>query len=197
MKAWILRSAACAALVSTVLAHAGGDRVVNGSFNTDLTGWTPTTGSGGTIAIDAADGAPSAGSVRLTSPDSTAIASLFQCIDFVPTGPIDFKGDAFTESVAGNAVSILRLTPYDMPGCAGNVLGNFNASLIGSEPGTNGTWEQFGFLTATISTSTQSVGISVRNYASTPGDAIDILWDHIQFGPSGTLPVELESFAVE
>ena len=197
MKTRILLGASCAALLLSLAAHANGDVVVNGSFTTDLSGWTPTTGSGGTVTLDALDGAPAAGSVRLTSPDSTAVAFLIQCIDFTPTGPVDFKGSAFTESVAGGAVGILRLVPYDAVGCGGNVLGNFNGSVIGSEPGTNGTWTVYGFLGATISTSTQSVGISVRNFANTPGDSIDILWDHIQFGPSGTLPVELESFTVE
>ncbi|HKE49022.1 MAG TPA: hypothetical protein VKB52_13240 [Rhodanobacteraceae bacterium] len=195
MKAWFLRGMASVALMPMAMAHAGGDRVVNGAFVTDLSGWSANAPSG--VSFDAADGAPLAGSAHLVAPAATTVF-LSQCVAFTPAGPIDFFGSSLALAASGAPSAVLRYTEYDNATCNGSVLGAFNAAVVGTESGSGGTtWTRWGLQNAPLSASTRSVLIGIYAIASQPGDALDILWDHIQFGPSGTLPVELESFTIE
>lgn len=197
MKSRISVGVVCAAFVFAMRVHAS-DIVVNGSFDADLSSWVPNGASGGSVTYDGADGAPTAGSAHLFEPDPTATAVLTQCIAFAPTGPVDLFGSTRTLSASGSAFTVLDATLYGTANCTGTSLSVLNAAVIGTEPGTGGTtWTRWGFQNATPAAGTLGVLIGVHAAAVQVGDSLDILWDHVQFGPSGTLPVELQSFVVE
>lgn len=193
MKALIVRGAVCI-LASASLTAGGADLVVNGSFDTALANWTLQGG----VALDTTDGAPSAGSAHMVvAGNAVNVASLYQCINLVPTGVVDLLGSSFTQSVSGNANTALRVDAFDAPACAGTALGTLAGAAVSTEQGTNAIWTRFGLFNVTLNPNTQSVAISAVAIAAAPGDALDVLWDHIQFGPSGTLPVELLEFHVD
>jgi hypothetical protein len=115
----------CAALVAA--AAPGQNLVVNGSFDTDLTGWTPD--GGNTViawsALDA-DGAASSGSARLANPAvDTLPSNLGQCIEVAPAASVSLsaryllEGGGFGYAMM-NALQFLTTdcsgTPFFLPG---------------------------------------------------------------------------------
>jgi hypothetical protein len=187
------------AVLLLALAFAGSasatDRVANGSFDTDLSGWTA---SGAGISFDATNGAPTAGSLHFVIANATAgqNAVLTQCIDFAATGAIDLLGST-REQAANGGTSVLRVVAYNAVGCAGTQLGTFGGAAISTENGTDGVWSRYGFLGASLPAAAQSFAVQVVVSLPDVGDSIDVSWDHIQFGEAGTLPVELMAFEVD
>jgi hypothetical protein len=170
------------------------DHVANGSFTTDLSGWTA---SGAGISFDAANGAPTAGSLRVNVPSASAgqSAVLTQCINFAPTGALDLLGSSRQQSAA-DATTLLRVVAYNATACSGTQLGTFGSTALSTETGTNGVWSRFGFSDATLPAAAQSFAVQIIVSFPNAGDSIDVSWDHIQFGEAGTLPVELMTFEV-
>ena len=172
------------------------DRVANGSFNTDLSAWTA---SGAGISFDAANGAPTAGSLHFVITNATAgqHAQLIQCIDFAPSGAVDLLGSSRVAAESATATTQIRVDAFGATGCAGTLLGTFGGTAVSSEIGTNGIWDRFGFLAGNLPAATQSVSLQLLVGVANAGDSIDVSWDHIQFGEAGTLPVELSSWEVD
>jgi hypothetical protein len=190
------RLAAFALMTLAATTHAG-DLVVNGSFDSSLLGWTIPVPTG--ITFDPTDGAPSAGSVHAianATGSSVVTLPIYQCIDSVPTGPIDALGSMVTLSSVGSATSFLRVHAFSGVACSGAILAAYNGVVVAQEQGVSGVWTRFGVRSQTLPAGTQSVAVYAITQAS-PGQSIDVRWDHIQYGDSGTVPVELQSFAVD
>jgi hypothetical protein len=189
-----IRSAIIVAILAFAAESHAADLVVNGSFDSDLSGWTA---SGAGISFDATNGAPDAGSVHIVAANPATSTTLTQCIDITPTGNVDLLASAQPHSATGGATAVIRIAAYNATTCSGIQLGTFGGAAVSTEIGTNGIWTRYGFLVGSLPAATRSIAMQLIVSTPNAGDAIDISWDHIQFGDSGTLPVELQSFEVD
>jgi hypothetical protein len=176
-----------AALLLQCASAQAANLVTNPNFTTDVNGWT----NAGGLTWDASDGDPAPGSAHITA--ATSGSSNSSCIVIAAPQNIDLfanievaSGAAFVEAVA-----------FTDTGClTGGTSFAFTATSSSS------VWQQFSATNVALPSGTNSVLIQLfASLPTVPGAApvapVDAHFDQIQFGPTGTLPVRLQSFDVK
>ena len=182
-------------------ANAGAQNLVaNGDFDTGLESWT--LGSMAAFTWNPADwqGNPASGSGRHTNQAPCAGTSVRQCLVLpLPLAASYELGAAVSfQGGPGMGSATVWATTYEGTSCAG--VGT--ASFLGPASTVPGQWDSFLTPGLELPESTGAVAIDlVVTKPFVPGcpglPTISALFDHVRFGPTGTTPVALESFAIE
>ncbi len=170
---------------------AAANLVTNPDFNAGLSGWTLTQGSNPTL--DDVDGSPSAPSIRLVSVGPNLPSEIRS--NCIPAGTSQFF-DLFVDVKVHVGGGLASVAAYSDANCA-NVAGPMG--YASQFPVTIDTWQQasslpFGPLGLPPGGAYLQVTLSASQTFSTPSD---VSFDHVRFGPSGTVPVRLQSFTVD
>ena len=183
---------------SAIPAHAA-NLITNPDFTTDLSGWTVFTSSGGTVTFDSTSGSPTTGAIRLTASNG-GVAQAKQCITLGPQSIDLIVRRYIVTSVGPITEADTNWIAYSGANCLGNLVGAFATNAVTGFPGFfNGaaaSWDELYSLSQSLPAGTVSVQVSI--YISAGASAtLDFLFDDIRFGPSGTVPVRLQSFDVK
>lgn len=167
----------------------------NPGFDADISGWTPTV-NGGTVSWDGAIGDP-AGSILTSSPAPNTSATAAQCVAISAPANVDFIVDGFADQSVLSGGYIISATSFDAAGCTGTNLGDLPAGGTSFPPGGWGGFE-IAASNQPLPNGTQSVLVTVGSSAGAAAGSVDNYhFDNIQFGPSATTPVDLQSFEVD
>jgi hypothetical protein len=164
--------------------------VINSDFATDTNGWANVSGT--PLSWDGGTGDPIAGSGHfLTS--LSVFAYVTQCIAVSAPQNVDFYANVrATASGSGPFGPREGVDAYSDTTCT-NAIGSIAAM---TQPLPDDIWHTVSALDLPLPSGTNSVLLTLS--ASSHGaSGIDIHFDHILFGPSGTAPVRLQSFDVE
>jgi len=158
--------------------------VSNPDFSQLITAWAHQPESAGSIAADFSHGSPGAPSAHVSGTEESSRGLMVSsCIEIDTTAHIDFVFNALV--VVGSAVG--SVFGYSDTACT-EPLG-----LISTESRPpSAEWATVSLIDTALPTGTRSVAIAIRvdnipdgPLAGTPGDAY---FDHVAFGPTGTLP---------
>lgn len=170
--------------------HAGAavaqNMVLNADFDSDLGHWS--TNSSNAWSVDNADGFPAPGSAHMVGSTEANTGLQSDCIVVGGGQSIDLIANVKDASMFSRAVMSLRSYSDGTCSSISSDLFVFNFPT----PLGNG-WTQ-GSLTTLLPAGIGSVTIFLET--SGFGGTADTRWDHIRFGPTGSVPVRLQSFEV-
>ncbi len=167
--------------------------LTNSFFNTDLAGWTTYPGAY-TVAHDPTMGANAPGSIRFTTTATAVNSGVAQCVAVSPSTSYDVLAHFRVET--GSALPNVRIQVqwFQDAACGSYVPGYppiTNTPTIAFD-----TWQSTSI--AGLASPSNALGAMVTIVVHTPSGGVAQLWyDDVQFGPTGSLPVTLQSFAVE
>jgi hypothetical protein len=167
-------------------AHAS-NLVENPDFDNGLDGWPLATVTG-TVELDATTGLPSAPSLHLLGDQvSAVVAAQSSCIEIDDSANVDLR--AFVKPAGG--IVAAGVQAYSDNAC-------MTALDVVSSPGLNAndTWGTIGFSDMPLPDGTASVRVTL-SASITEFSAGDALFDHVEFGPTGTLPEDGIALAQE
>jgi hypothetical protein len=176
---FVLAAAATAAHASNL--------VHNPDFDAGLDGWTLDSDTG-TLTILDGEGIPSAPSLRIRGDETTSDGvALSSCIQIDDSTNVDFF--AYVKSVVGNPVA--GVVGYSDTACT------TDANGIGVLPGDSlPFWREISFVNQPLPAGTRSAQVLLRSEAGGL-EGGDIIYDHIAFGPTGTIPGDRIALAQE
>jgi hypothetical protein len=162
------------------LPAAAANLVPNPDFTSGTDGWTMTTTGSGTATLDTTTGSPDAPSVRLVAtPADTDVSVYSSCIAVDDSQNVDLL-----VNLRGNAgAATLEIDTYSDANCT-TVLGQ----VTGTPVQANGTWTTYTFDNVTLPNGSQSATIVLTATEGTDATAGDANFDHIELGPTGTVP---------
>jgi hypothetical protein len=168
-------------------AHAS-NLVPNPELDDGISGWSLGTATGA-LGIVETTGIPSAPSLRVTgdttTPDAAALSS---CIRIDESTHVDFF--AYALSGAGNPVAGVQA--YSDTACAAPL-----DSIATAPGGELPYWREIGFTDQALPAGTHSAQVVLTSEAGASGGLGDLLYDHIAFGPTGTIPGDRIALAQE
>jgi hypothetical protein len=158
--------------------------VTNPDFTSGLNDWSRSTGNG-TFELDSGDGMPAAPSLHLVSdPAAPDVAAQTACIAADDSTSYDFSMNAFATSGELSA----SIIAYSDPNCE-NTLDTVNTGVYNA----SGNWATYTFTGFALPAGTLSVSVAVTASIGAQGESGNAHFDHIGFGPSGTLvPVAID-----
>jgi hypothetical protein len=161
--------------------------VPNGQFDS-LEGWTKL-GNGGEFTLDAGDGSPDAPSASLTAGGSFATLIVSSCIPLSGPMTVDLQGDVKSNPTAPDFPAHVGVAFYSNDTC-GTEAGFATAESCFAL--SNG-WQRCASLNLAVPDNVRSASVqaSVLNFG------ISAKFDNIRLGPTGTVPVTLQSFDVD
>jgi hypothetical protein len=162
---------------ATSAAHAS-NLVENPDFDNGLDGWSLASPAG-TVELDTTTGLPSAPSLRLLGDQISAeVAAQSSCIEIDDSTNVDLR--AFVKPAGG--ILYVGVQAYSDNACATAL------DIVQSEGrNANPPWGTIGFANTPLPDGTASVRV-VLSAAITEFSAGDALFDHVEFGPTGSLP---------
>jgi hypothetical protein len=167
-----------------------GNLVVNSDFATDTNGWANV--SGVPFVWDGSTGDPAPGSGHFLS-SLLSFGYVTQCIVVSAPLNVDFytnvRDTASGQDVFGPTASV---DAYSDTTCT-NHIGSIAAM---TQPAADDIWHTLSAIDLPLPSGTNSVSVTLSASAH-DGSGINVHYDHILFGPSGTTPVRLQSFEVE
>jgi len=173
---------ALAIALGSVLAlpAAAANLVPNPDFTSGTDGWTMTTTGSGTATLDTTTGSPDAPSVRLVStPANTDVSVYSSCIAVDDSQNVDLL-----VNLRGNAgAATLEIDTYSDANCT-TALGQVASTPVQA----NGTWTTYTLEDVTLPNGSQSATIVLTATEGTDATAGDANFDHIELGPTGTVP---------
>ena len=176
------------AFAAAATAARASNLVQNPEFDDGLAGWTLASSPGALGLVDNA-GVPSAPSLRVTG-DSTApdAAALSSCIQIDDSAHVDF----FAYALSGLGSAVAGFQAYSDTACTAPL------SAIATTPdGALPYWHEIGFTDQPLPAGTRSAQVLLTSEASAQDVFGDILYDHIAFGPTGTIPGDRIAIAQE
>ncbi|MEO7935995.1 MAG: hypothetical protein ABIR27_07030 [Dokdonella sp.] len=191
MKLWKLTAPILSALLCLASAMtSAANLVANPNFDTDVAGWTLDPGAnGGAFALDSADGSPAAPSAFLQRGGSPVTGVKTGCIAVSSLQNIDMHADikpsfqgfparaqiiAYTFSDTSCSISMPTVIVTD-------------ACVALPAPG----WVRCSTVNHSLAAGTQGVVLDISVSLT------DANFDNIGFGPTGTVPVTLQSFNID
>ena len=177
-------------LLVTCALHAGAaaaqNLLLNPDFDSDLSHWHTNTSN--VWSEDNSVGFPAAGSAHMVGPADVSDGLLSDCIVIAGGQDVDLIANVKDASTFSSINMTIRT--YSDGACS--LGGDYASQYNFATPLGNG-WMQ-GSLTTTLPAGIGSVAIFLRT--SGFGGMADTHWDHIRFGPTGSVPVRLQSFEV-
>jgi hypothetical protein len=186
-----MRTLAAFLLIGASIAQAQ-NLVPNPDFDTGIDGWS--TLSNGTIEWVADDGSPDPGALRLRLADArgNGTEALSGCFAVDPSMHHDLA--ASLKLIAGIEAHIFFVV-YDNPTCADPPVGG--ADYYAQVPTADGLWHDVMVADIPLAPEAVAARIFIGTGAPYPDTNAVALADHIAFGPTGSVPVTLQSFGVE
>ena len=185
-------------LVVTASVAAGQDLIVNGHFDTDISGWTLVAGQG-SQAWDPLDwqGDPGSGSMVLTNTNvgGAQFTASGECFTLTPSGTYEFGGHFRFASGQPQGFAGIIVGWYSNTTCNGQPMATVNSPPVLST--TTNTWVESFSPSVTAPGGTLSVGVGPLAFKNGAGGSLAVNVDRVRFGPTGTTPVQGQSFTVE
>jgi hypothetical protein len=192
----LARTVIASLLIWTSLNARAQNLLTNGDFDNppgNLSGWVA---AGQTVPIwDGSEnccGGAGSGSVFLSG--TSTGAQISQCVPVVDTHGYDLKARVEGTTVGTNpfaSFTTMAIYWFAGLGCAGSVLDLQVVSQVIPAP-----WTSLGF-SASPPSGTGSASIVLSVPAASLSTSPQAHWDGVAFGPTGTVPVTLESFSVD
>lgn len=194
MRRRMVQAVYLAALAGTAPHVHAANLLANSEFDTDLSGWSVLTGNAEWSAEDCC-GSPASGSASLPIVDAGHSIVASDCVAVDPGAAYDLVLFAETLSIppgfldGHGTASVWWFRSGEACLFASEASGNIEI------PAANG-WRSFG---STMTAPDDAVSARVALTAEIAGlsVAIDAHFDHVLFGPTGSVPVTLESFVVD
>ncbi|HEY6985948.1 MAG TPA: hypothetical protein VH375_07685, partial [Rhodanobacteraceae bacterium] len=167
--------------VGSALAFAAsaGNLIVNPDFNEGVDGWTTITAGNGTATLDTTKGSPAAPSIRMLAiPAASTVSVASSCMQ-IDGGSVDLYVNI--DGTTGYAFT--SINSYSDPNC---VFG-LRAEDSQSYPATQ-SWDTYSMTGVNLPPGTRSAKVVLAVTMGASGDAGNANFDHVQFGPSGTVP---------
>jgi len=167
-----------AAVGAAAMSAAGAaNLVVNPDFDRGLDGWTADTSRGGTAALASLSGWPTRPSARLFGDRTTPAMYLYSSCMAVDGGtPVDL----FVNLVAWSGLGAFGIVPYADADCA-----------TALDPIVSDDVRYSGFMLSlkdvALPAGTRSAKVVLIAHGGDDGAQPDVAFDHIQFGPAGTV----------
>ena len=161
----------------------GANLLTNPDFDTDVSGWLKGPSGAGYDAFWTSQyGKPSPGAAEVFATTSGQFMYLEQCVDIAPQH-VDLAAYSRIAGVGGDAQNYGNLTIaiFAQPACAGASRGNANADTFPSADG----WITHRLVDYSLQANTVSVMVSLLVVAQQV--PVDIQFDHVAFGPTGTV----------
>jgi hypothetical protein len=176
---FVLAAAATAAHASNL--------VQNPDFDAGLDGWLSASADG-TIGIVDSTGIPSPPSLRISGDTTADVGALSSCIQIDASANVDFF--AYALSGAGNPVAGVQA--YSDTACTAPL------TAVVIAPGDElPYWREISFVNQALPAGTHSAQALLSFEAGASGDFGDLLYDHVAFGPTGTVPGDRIAIAQE
>lgn len=169
--------------------------LVNPNFDTDANSWQLSESSQGSSFFDAATGDPAPGSVEFNGVACCTV-QVSQCVAVTAGQAYDYGAELIQGPIApapqsGDGIG-LDLHWYNDNACA------TQSTLIDTlTPDVSGTWTRYGHGNVVMPVGAQSVMFRIRQYNFAALPSLTSHADSAFFGPSGTVPVQLQSFNVD
>jgi hypothetical protein len=178
IQALLVATAACCCAT----AH-GANLLVNPEFDADVAGWLKGPAGAGYDAFwTSQQGKPAPGAAEVFATTAGQYMYLEQCVDIAPQH-IDLAAYSRINGVGSDPQNYGNLTIaiFAQPACAGASRGNANATAF---PGTDG-WIAHRLVDYSLQANTVSVMVSLLVVVQAM--PVDIQFDHVAFGATGTV----------
>lgn len=185
-------TASMAAIASCALPVQAQNLVSNPEFDSGIESWELRAAGVGTIVHVADDGSPEAGSLRLDRADETrgnSTSAWSECIVVDPAVRYDLMGNV--KPVLGPATVFLVTFGDDL--CV-DTLGSAEF-LTWDTP--DAEWHALEASDFALPGNVGGVRVQLMIGATFPETLAGALFDHIGFGPTGSVPVTLQSYSVD
>lgn len=172
--------------------------VTNPNFATDLSGWTVSSSGTASVTFESTSGSPTAGSIRLQATNG-GIAHAVQCVA-VSQQNHDLIARRYVAVATGDIMEAdANVIVYDQPGCISSIVGfiafNIATGFAGTLNGSPQTWDEISDTNVPFPVGAASASVNLY-VAANAGGVVDLYFDDVRFGPTGTTPVQLQSFDV-
>jgi len=153
--------------------------VVNPDFTQGVDGWTTITAGNGTATLDTTTGSPGAPSLHLNAiPAASTVAVSSACM------PIDGGSvDLYVNINGTSGFAFTTINSYSDPDCVFGLTATDSQSFPADQ-----TWNTYSMTGVSLPPGTRSARIVLSVTMGASGDAGNANFDHVQFGPSGTVP---------
>lgn len=154
--------------------------IPNPDFTNGTDGWTMFTAGNGTAALDSTTGAPDAPSVRLVAnPANSNVSIISSCVEVDDSQNVDLL-----VNLRGNAgAATLEIDTYSDTACATAL-----SQIVSTAVQANQTWTTYTLDNVTLPNGSKSATIVLTATEGTDATAGDANFDHIELGPTGTVP---------
>ena len=171
-----IRTATLLSLAFAAVAAQAANLIENPDFSDALEGWS--VGPAGAISLKASDGLPAAPSLDLAASGTEVGSAVSSCIPIDASASVDFH--AFVKGVTG--LTAVGLFVYSDAACTTSIQTlSTQAFRVGHA------WFPIGFNETELPDGTGSVQVFLAVAAGTGDAAAETLFDHVAFGPTGTL----------
>ena len=171
-----IRTATLLSLAFAAVTAQAANLIENPDFSDALEGWS--VGPAGAISLKASDGLPAAPSLDLAASGTEVGSAVSSCIPIDASASVDFH--AFVKGVTG--LTAVGLFVYSDAACTTSIQTlSTQAFRVGHA------WFPIGFNETELPDGTGSVQVFLAVAAGTGDAAAQTLFDHVAFGPTGTL----------
>ena len=162
------------------LPAAAANLIPNPDFTGGTTGWTMSTTGSGTATLDTTTGSPDAPSVRLiATPANTDVSVFSSCVAVDDSQHVDLVAN-----VRGNAgAATLEVDTFSDDACATAL-----SQIVSTPVQANQTWTPYSLQDVALPNGSRSAQVVLTATEGTDATAGDANFDHIELGPTGTVP---------
>jgi hypothetical protein len=155
-----------------------------------LDNWPILYGLGATLTLDASDGSPETPSAFLRAGSSQASLAYSTCIPFSPTTAVDLQADIKSDPGAlPDFPGHVSVYAYGDASCSGRADVFAATTCFALSDG----WQRCSNLGLALPQGTSSVNVVLSVLRLT----VSAKFDNIRLGPTGTVPVTLQSFDID
>jgi hypothetical protein len=154
--------------------------IPNPDFTNGTDGWTMTTTGSGTATLDSSTGDPQAPSIRVVAnPADSAVSVFSPCVAVDDSNPVDLLAN-----VRGNSgAATIEIDTFSDINCTSAL-----SQVVSTDVQANQTWTTYTLDNVALPDGSQSAFVVLTATEGSDGSAGDTNFDHIQLGPTGTVP---------
>lgn len=154
--------------------------IPNPDFTNGTDGWTMSTTGTGTATIDTTTGDPDAPSVRVVAnPANSAVSVFSSCVPVDDSQNVDLLAN-----VRGNTgAATIEIDTFSDINCTSAL-----SQVVSTAVQANQTWTTYTLPNVALPNGSQSAQVVLTATEGTDASAGDVNFDHVELGPSGTVP---------